>query len=132
MQHLLASYVMVSRAKSLDGFLARRLAKRKELSAKPSEYTFDESQLLSQLEDAYIHELLQYIADLKIAVLAAIETQEAQRVHAHRANVEAKLNEERRGGGTITSIVPKRRPPKKRTVRVNIGYQTLSGHAYWQ
>ena len=46
-KHWLACYVMLSRAKTLEGFLVLRPATRQELSAKPPQYLLDE---LARLE----------------------------------------------------------------------------------
>ena len=56
-QHWLACYVMLSRSKSLDGFLVLRPATRSELSARPPQYLLDEIERLEKLELASHEEL---------------------------------------------------------------------------
>ena len=74
-KHWLACYVMLSRAKSLDGFLVLRPALRKELSARPPKYMLDELRRLEELEGATTQDLLRYIRDLDVRVPEVIQSQ---------------------------------------------------------
>ena len=49
---------MLSRARSLEGFLVLRPALRKDLSMRPPKYLKDELDRLLQLEEASLQELL--------------------------------------------------------------------------
>jgi hypothetical protein len=60
-RHWLACYVMLSRARSIDGFLVLRPAKRTELEPRPPQYLLDEIDRLLQLEEECHHELVEYI-----------------------------------------------------------------------
>ena len=60
-KHWLACYVMLSRARSLDGFLILRPATRKELSARPPQYLLDELHRLEQWETSSLAELFSHI-----------------------------------------------------------------------
>ena len=57
-KHWLACYVMLSRARSLDGLLILRPATRKELSSRPPKYMLDELDRLEKLEDMSTQELI--------------------------------------------------------------------------
>lgn len=63
-QYWLACYVMLSRARSLDGLLIPRPATRKELSAKPPKYLPDEIERLQHLERTSLQEIVVYIESL--------------------------------------------------------------------
>ena len=65
-KHWLACYVMLSRAKSLEGFCVLRPATRTELSHKPPQYLIDELDRLSRVENACLQELVDYILQLPI------------------------------------------------------------------
>jgi len=71
-KHWLACYVMISRARSLEGFLMLRPATRKDLSAKPPQYLLDELHRLENLEDSSLQELVDYIDSLPLQVPEAI------------------------------------------------------------
>ena len=60
-KHWLACYVMLSRAKHIDGFLVLRPATRKELEARPPQYFLDELRRLEELEELSLPRLLAYI-----------------------------------------------------------------------
>ena len=72
-KHWLACYVMLSRARSLDGLLILRPATRKELSAKPPKYLLDELSRLAK-EEASLDELRQYIDALPVEVPVQVRT----------------------------------------------------------
>ena len=57
-KHWLACYVMLSRARSLDGLLILRPATKKELSSRPPKYMLDELDRLEKLEDMSTQELI--------------------------------------------------------------------------
>ena len=57
-KHWLACYVMLSRAKSLEGLLILRPATQKELSSRPPKYMLDELDRLEKLEDMSTQELI--------------------------------------------------------------------------
>ena len=57
-KHWLACYVMLSRARSLDGLLILRPATLKELSSRPPKYMLDELDRLEKLEDMSTQELI--------------------------------------------------------------------------
>ena len=57
----LACYVMISRARTIEGFLVLRPATRKELSAKPPQYIVNEISRLLDLEKSSLSELRNYI-----------------------------------------------------------------------
>ena len=59
--HWLACYVMLSRATSLEGFLAMRLAAREELGHRPPMYLVDEITRLLQLEKESTKALRAYL-----------------------------------------------------------------------
>ena len=63
--HWLACYVMLSRAKSLDGFLVLRPARRSDLNARPPKHLLDEMDRLLNLEQKSHKELVDYIGTLK-------------------------------------------------------------------
>ena len=63
-KHWLACYVMLSRARSLEGFLVLRPATRAELSARPPKYLMDELERLERLEGSSLQELVDYINTL--------------------------------------------------------------------
>ena len=93
-QHWLACYVMLSRAKSLDGFLVLRPASRTELQARPPQYLLDELDRQRRLESASLDELLKYIDESGFEVPSRIaehvlakdaDVREAERVNAHRS-----------------------------------------------
>jgi len=69
----LACYVMLSRARSIDGFLILRPATREELSTKPPQYLIDELQRLADLESTTLQDLMEYINNLDINVPSHIE-----------------------------------------------------------
>ncbi len=71
-KHWLACYVMLSRARSIEGFLVLRPATRAELSARPPQYLLDELARLERLEDASLPELLEYIENLDCDVAPQI------------------------------------------------------------
>ena len=73
-KHWLACYVMLSRAKSLEGFLVLRPATRQELSAKPPQYLLDELARLEALEHKTVEELVAYLDSLPISVPDDIRT----------------------------------------------------------
>jgi hypothetical protein len=114
-KHWLACYVMMSRARSLEGFLVLRPATRKELSARPPQYLLDEIERMLRLEDRSLAELIQYINDLPTNVPAEImevlavdaAALEEKRVEAHRKLSTTDDNAAR------TSDAPKRRLTKK-------------------
>ena len=60
----LACYVMLSRARSLDGLLVLRPASREELSGTPPQYLLDELQRLEEIEGNCLSELRAYIRKL--------------------------------------------------------------------
>ena len=64
-KHWLACYVMMSRARSLEGFLVLRPASRKELSARPPQYLLDEIMRLEELEQLSLTELHSYIENIQ-------------------------------------------------------------------
>ena len=96
-QHWLACYVMLSRARSIDGFLVLRPATRAELSARPPQYLLDELDRLENLEAASLGELVSYIQSLPCDVPEGIlellrddaVAKEAQRVQNVRTGVAA-------------------------------------------
>eukprot|EP00973_Karenia_brevis_P042554 5892242-Karenia_brevis.AAC.1 len=57
-KYWLACYVVLSRARSLEGFLVLRPATRTELSARPPQYLLDELDRLLQLEEKSLIELV--------------------------------------------------------------------------
>ena len=67
-KHWLACYVMLSRARSIEGFLLLRPAAKKELENRPPQYLLDELARLSSLERSSTHELRDYLASLPIDV----------------------------------------------------------------
>jgi len=71
-RHWLACYVMISRARSLQGFLVLRPATRKELSSKPPQYLLDELQRLRLLEAESHQQLLEYMESLPMELPPAI------------------------------------------------------------
>ena len=71
-RHWLACYVMISRSRSLEGFLVLRPATRKELSTKPPKYLLDELARLEELETKSLQELVDLIESLPISVPDAI------------------------------------------------------------
>ena len=73
-KHWLACYVMLSRAKTLEGFLVLRPATRQELSAKPPQYLLDELARLEALEHNTLDELVTYLDSLPIDVPDNIRT----------------------------------------------------------
>ena len=94
-KHWLACYVMLSRARSLEGFLVLRPATRAELSARPPQYLVDELERLQRLENTSLHELVDYINSLPMETPANIlelfdkdaAAAECRRVNEHRARV---------------------------------------------
>ena len=62
--HWLACYVMLSRARSIEGLLLLRPATRVELSAKPPQYLLDELDRLLALEATTLDELIAYMDKL--------------------------------------------------------------------
>ena len=72
-QHWLACYVMLSRARSLEGFLVLRAATREELSARPPQYLLDELERLEKLEAESLPELVAYIESLGCEVPAFVQ-----------------------------------------------------------
>jgi len=91
-KHWLACYVMISRARSIDGLLVLRPATREELSARPPQYLLDELERLASLEATSHEDLLAYIDALPMEVPPAIlgllardaPAAEVRRVRAHR------------------------------------------------
>ena len=67
-KHWLACYVMLSRSRSLNGFLILRPATRKELEARPPKYLLDEIDRLLRLETRSHQELVEYIESLPLDV----------------------------------------------------------------
>ena len=64
---------MLSRAKSLEGFLISRPATRAELSARPPQYLLDEIARLERLEETSLHERFDYIMALPKPAPASIQ-----------------------------------------------------------
>ena len=108
-KHWLACYVMLSRARTLEGFLVLRPATRTELSARPPKYLLDELDRLMRLGESSLSELVSYIEELPMDVPADIlqiltkdaGAKQQQSVHAHRA-----LADPSNAGQTL--------PPKRR------------------
>ena len=67
-RHWLACYVMLSRARSIAGFLVLRPAKRTELESRPPQYLLDEIDRLLQLEEECHPKLVEYIDALLLEV----------------------------------------------------------------
>ena len=67
-QHWLACYAMLSRAKTLEGLLVLRPAKREELQTRPPKYLLDELARLDVLEKRSLPELLDYISSLHLDI----------------------------------------------------------------
>ena len=61
-------YVILSRATSLEGFLAIRLPAVADLNARPPQYLLDEIGRLLQLERTTTRDLQQYLRDLQCDV----------------------------------------------------------------
>jgi len=61
-------YVILSRATSLEGFLALRLPTMAELNARPPQYLIDEMDRLLQLEESTTTDLHRYLRDLPCRV----------------------------------------------------------------
>ena len=72
-QHWLACYVMISRARGINGLLVLRPAKRSELSAGPPSYLLEELQRLMLMETASHQELVDYIGSLSMSVSEKIQ-----------------------------------------------------------
>ena len=91
--HWLACYVMLSRARSLDGFFVLRPASRQELAAKLPQYLFDEMERLERLDVSSLDELTDYIGKLpmdvpeEVTALLARNASEKEResARAHRS-----------------------------------------------
>ena len=74
-------YVILSRATSLEGFLAIRLPTVADLNARPPQYLLDEIDRLLQLERTTTRDLQQYLRDLQCDVppeILALFHQEAE------------------------------------------------------
>ena len=71
-RHWLACYVMLSRARSINGFLILRPAKRTELESRPPQYLLDEIDRLLQLEEESHPKLVEYIDSLPLEIPAQI------------------------------------------------------------
>ncbi len=117
-RHWLACYVMLSRAKSVDGFLELPPATRKDLSARPPRYLLDELDRLQKMEDKSLQELLDYIKDLNLEVPPVIAegvlhrdaaTNEEERVAAHRFPNLKRPSADLPGSVNQAQVVPKRR-----------------------
>ena len=101
-KHWLACYVMISRARSLEGFLVLRPATRKELSARPPQYLLDELERLSRLEEKSHKKLVEYIESLQIEVPPAI--MDLLRVDAAREQVQ-QVKTVRASGKSATAAI---------------------------
>ena len=84
--HWLACYDMISKARSLGGFLVLRPATRKELSAGLPQYLVDELDRLRRLEKESHKDLVKYIESLSIDLPPRI--MELLRVDAAREQVQ--------------------------------------------
>ena len=110
-KHWLACYVMLSRAKNLEGFLVLRPATRTELCERPPKYLLDELDRLSNLETQSLRELVEYMNELPIEVPTDIRAilatdagpREKQAVNTHRGLVSG------------LQLPPKRRYSSKKT-----------------
>ena len=116
--HWLACYVMLSRARSLEGLLILRLASRAELEAGPPEYMKDELRRLMDREKASTEDLLDYIRQLEIEVPTEIETgvlaanavaDEERRVRIHRGGLSGGLGKDDGRSIEVMCVTPKRR-----------------------
>ena len=67
-EHWLACYVMLSRAKTLEGLLILRPALRHQLSRKPPQNLLDEMDRLQLLEHKTLDELVAYLNSLPISI----------------------------------------------------------------
>ena len=84
--HWLACYVMLSRAKSIEGLLVLRPATRDQLSKKPPQFLLDELNRLEQIEKASLQELIDYLESLPLEVPAQIMELFAEDAVAKEAN----------------------------------------------
>jgi len=63
--HWVHMYVILSRARSLEGFLAVRLPEREDMNARPPVYLMEEIERLCRLEKESTKQLHQYLRDLE-------------------------------------------------------------------
>jgi hypothetical protein len=73
-QHWLSCYVMLSRAKTLEGLLILRPALRHQLSRKPPQNLLDEMDRLQLLEHKTLDELVAYLNSLPISISDEVRT----------------------------------------------------------
>ena len=92
-RHWLACYVMLSRARTLEGLLILRPARREDLSARPPQYLLDELERLEKVEAASLEELRDYIRSLPTQIPPVVSDllqddaplREAERIASERA-----------------------------------------------
>ena len=109
-KHWLACYVMMSRARSLDGFLVLRPAMHEELSVRPPQYRPDELRRMEQLGFESIPELIQYIDSSSYDVPAACR----RSLEPEAVVEESRRVKELRGSSTACDLpMPQKRPRRK-------------------
>ena len=94
-QFWLMCYVILSRATSLEGFLAIRLPTVADLNARPPQYLLDEIDRLLQLERTTTRDLQQYLRDLQCDVppeILALFHQEAEAMEIRETQALRKKN----------------------------------------
>ena len=119
---------MLSRAKTLEGLLVLRPAKREELQTRPPKYLLDELARLEALEKSSLPELLNYITSLQIDIPEIVQnTLAADAVDNEQCLVSAKRAAQRVSGSGSTNsahIVPASRkrvgepPPTEQPLKI--------------
>ena len=122
-KHWLACYVMLSRAKSLEGLLVLRPATRSELGARPPQYLLDELDRLLELEQTSLQQLEDYIKALPIDIPGNIlEILRPEAGVEQQSKVATHRSATFQGQQDYATWVPKRRLSRKTslaTPRVN-------------
>ena len=112
-KHWLACYVMLSRAKSIEGLLVLRPATRSELSSQPPQNLLDELERLQGLEEQTLDELVRYLDNLDLNIPQSIREYVLAKDGAEQ---ERKLVSEKRAQVPYVAVKPKRRLNSKTTV----------------
>ena len=113
--------MILSRATSLEGFLALRLPTPAELNARPPQYLLDEINRLLQLEKTTTKELHRYLQDLACPVPQAVldlfapdteekEAQEVSLARKRRLDTTPTVGKRIRGKTTMPATDPRNAP----------------------
>ena len=111
--HWLACYVMLSRAKSIEGLLFLRPATRSELSSQPPQNLLDELKRLQGLEEKTLDELVSYLENLDLNIPQSIREYVLAKDGEER---ERKLVCEKRTQVPFVPVKPQKRLHSKTTV----------------